>query len=84
MDNTHGAKSNRVQLNVPHVLGGMEPPEPGIAVLFIDGIPIHMPHSIQIMAAIGMTTKVSIVFEAEVAGTIGGKDINDIIRESQG
>ena len=83
MDNTHGTKSNNVQLNIAHVHGGMEPPEPGVASVFIDGVPLHCVHSIQIFAAIGTTTKVSVVFEAEVSGKIGGKDIQDIIRESE-
>ena len=81
MDNTLGTKSNKVQLNIPHVLGGMDAPEPGIACVFIDGQPIHAPHYVQIVAALGQITKISLVFEAEVAGTLGGKPVDEIMRE---
>ena len=84
MDETKGLKSNNLQLNIAHVHGGMEPPEPGVASVFIDGTPLHAVHSIQIFAAIGTTTKCSIVFECEVSGKIGGKSVEEFIRESQG
>ena len=81
MDNTLGTKSNRVQLNIPHVLGAMDAPEPGIACVFVDGIPIHAPHFVSIQAQIGQVTKVCITFEAEISGTIGGKPVDDIMRD---
>lgn len=80
MDNTKGAKSNRVQLNIPHVLGAMDAPEPEIACVFIDGVPIHAPHFIHITAAIGEITRISLTFEAEVSGTLGGKPVQDILK----
>lgn len=83
MDNTHGAKSNKVVLNIAHVHMGMDAPEPGVASVFIDGVPIHAAHFIQITAAVGSTTKVNIIFEAEVTGQLGSENIEEMIRRTQ-
>jgi hypothetical protein len=83
MDNTLGTKSNRVAVNIAHVHGAMEPPEPGIAAVLIDGTPIHTPRYIQITAQISAPTIVTLSFEAEVAGEIAGKDVEQMLRESR-
>lgn len=80
VDNTHGSKTNRVTLNLAQVHGAIEPPEPGIAGVFIDGIPIHMPSYIKIEAGVGIPTKILIQFECEVAGRLGGENIEQMVQ----
>lgn len=84
MDNTGGTKTNRVALNLSQVHGGLEPPEPGVAGVFIDGVPIHMFHYLSLEAGIGRPTKLVIQFECEVTGKLGGQVVEDMIREARG
>jgi hypothetical protein len=81
-DETKGMKTNRVVLNLAHH-GSLEPPEPGVAAVMIDGIPIHAVEGIQITAGATVITRCSIVFECEVSGVIAGKDVEQMIRESR-
>lgn len=78
-DETKGTRTNRIGINLPHH-PGIEPPEPGVAMVTIDGQPIHAVHSIVIQAGSDMLTRVSIVFECEVSGVIHGQSVEDIIR----
>lgn len=80
-DETKGVKTNRVILNIPQC-EGVEPPEPGIAAIIIDGQPIHAYRYIQINAGVGQITTVTMTFEAEVGGNIGGVDVADRIRRA--
>jgi hypothetical protein len=84
MDETHGTKTNRVRLNIAQVHGAMDAPEPGIAAVFIDGQPIHAMRYIQITAQFGAPTLISMQFECEVTGNLGGRSVEDLIREAKG
>lgn len=78
-DNTKGRKTNRVMLNIAQC-PGVEPPEPGIAPVVIDGQPIHAVRYIRIEAGSEQMTVVTLQFEAEVAGVIAGAPVEDILR----
>lgn len=84
MDNTLGTKTNRVELNIAQVHGGIEPPEPNVAAVLVDGTAINMLHYINIEAGIGRPTKITLQFECEVSGKLGGKSVEEMIRESRG
>jgi len=81
MDYTKGTKSNKVTLNIAHVHNALEPPEPGVSSVMIDGVSIHAIDYIKIEAATGVPTKCVIQFECEVAGKIDGKGVADYIKE---
>jgi hypothetical protein len=79
IDNTKGTKCNRVELNIAQVHGAIEPPEPGIAAIIVDGTPILVVHYINIEAGVGRPTKVTLQFEAEVSGKIGNVNVAEEI-----
>jgi hypothetical protein len=58
-------------------------PDPNMAPVLIDGVPIQSMTLIQVVAGAGIQTQVSITFHAEVTGNIGGKSIADMIKERQ-
>lgn len=84
MDNTKGTKTNRVKLNLAQVHGALEPPEPGVASVFVDDIPLHAVHYLQLTAGIGRPTLITLQFECDVVGKLGGKNIEEMIRETRG
>lgn len=71
---------NRIVLNIPQVLGGMDNPEPDLAAVIIDGIGLKAVNYIQIQAQAGALTQVTVRFEAEVSGVFKGQPIADIMR----
>lgn len=79
-DETKGTKTNTVMLNIAQA-PGLEPPEPGIAPVIIDGNPIHAVRFIQIQAGSDQITLCSIQFECEVTGKIAGKAVEDMLEE---
>jgi hypothetical protein len=80
-DYTKGTKTNKVMLNIAQH-PGVEPPEPGVASIIIDDVPIHAVHNIIIQAGSDMITRCSLVFECEVGGQIGGANVKDILRQA--
>ena len=82
-DETKGLKTNRVMLNLGQH-GSLEPPEPGIAAVIIDGVPIHAVQRIVISAGASEMTLCQIIFECEVSGQIAGTSVQDILRNSEG
>lgn len=70
---------NRVVLNIG--MNGAESPEPGIAAVMIDGVPIHNLTAISVNAGVGQYTHVALSFHCEVDGFVAGNDVGDIIRK---
>jgi len=82
-DNTLGLKTNRVLLNIAQH-PGVDPPEPGVAPVLIDGQPLHAVKFIRVTAGNDRLTQIELIFECEVGGVIGGVDIAQRIKESRG
>lgn len=69
---------NRVMLNLA-ATGDSEPPDPNMAPVLIDGVPIQSMTMIQIIAGAGIETTVNLSFHAEISGNIGGKSVADML-----
>lgn len=68
---------NCVMLNLP-VQPSEEPPEPGVAMVTIDGVPISNIEYVSITAGAGQFTKVSLIFHGAVGGFVGSIDMGSL------
>lgn len=74
--------TNRVMLNLAENPNN-EPPDPNMAPVLIDGVPIQSMVFLQITAGHDMKTTVSLQFHAEITGNIGGKTVADMLKDRE-